>query len=915
MNRLLKIILSLVIIIVIILGLPYLIYVKSLPKIVKHPHFIEFVQNKTHELTGLDLIVVEPELITKLDNNVGFGTKNLKLLKNNLLLLELKNFDVNLSLKAKDRRVIFNTLWADSIYVNIDELLASIPQTGDEKQYYILDFFHSVLYIKNLKAEYNLSKDAKAVLTGNDLIINASDDIRKIFHFDLKTVISKKGKTITLSAKDENKVYIENDKLLVDKIDLNIEKSKVLLDLVCDYYNFKAQISSKNFMVNDVIALLNSKLLDEKTAELLSYFNDINGLFDFNVNVSNKDIQGDVNLKKLSFKLKYLNNLPVLLTQGKINITKNEIRLNDFKGYYNDKKLNKLDFEGNIKDYFDSFDTKITGNALVTNDFAKNYLSKLANYPMEIKGTADTRVIYTSKYNKMDILWLYRFKQGSGFTIGGETFGDLLKERALISKMHIKGPILNIESMDYILGSPSEKDYKRIPILSFYGNVDLAHNCDLLNFGFQITQPLTSSFLNMLAKQDIFRRGTVKGKLEYINQNGKIPYLLGDIIMEKVGIPSQRMYIRNARLHSEGDMLSFSSDGKYKRSDYKITGNLLNRVSLPVIIKNIDLTVDNIDVERFLASVNNQNQISSEKTLAVDNTNEADDVPTFDLSTLIVEKGRINLIKGKYKDLTFANVLGDLSFDKNQVLEIKSNRFDFAKGITSAKIVCDLKNQLYSIKLGVREVDSDLIATTLLNVSKEISGKASGFIILNTDKTFKLNGKMIFDIKKGSIAKVGLFEYVLKFTSVFRNPIVSISPSTISDFVNVPNGDFDLIKGTLELKDNVVRKISITSSAPQMASYIAGKFDLDNRDAALRIYIKYSSKNKGFYGILRNISLNSLANRVPFGAKSSNNYYEREIEKIPALSDADEKDCQIYLTKVDGDIENNNFISFLKKLK
>ncbi|MBQ9688360.1 hypothetical protein IJV79_01845, partial [bacterium] len=128
-------------------------------------------------------------------------------------------------------------------------------------------------------------------------------------------------------------------------------------------------------------------------------------------------------------------------------------------------------------------------------------------------------------------------------------------------------------------------------------------------------------------------------------------------------------------------------------------------------------------------------------------------------------------------------------------------------------------------------------------------------------------------------------------------------------------GSFDIIKGSLDIENNVIKNINITSSVPQMSSFITGKFDLESRDAALRIYIKYSGQDKGFAGFMRNISLNGLANRVPFGQTSSNSYYEREIANIPALAPEFEKDSHIYLTKVDGDIERNNFVSFLKKLK
>ena len=207
-----------------------------------------------------------------------------------------------------------------------------------------------------------------------------------------------------------------------------------------------------------------------------------------------------------------------------------------------------------------------------------------------------------------------------------------------------------------------------------------------------------------------------------------------------------------------------------------------------------------------------------------------------------------------------------------------------------------------------------MIATTLLALKKEISGKASGILELNTDDSLKLNGSMKFIIKNGTIGKVGLVEYVLKFAALFRNPMAMISPSAIVDMVNIPEGNFDKITGDLAIKDNVVEKIMIKSSAPQLSSFIIGRFDLESRDATLRIYTKFSSRNKGFAGFLRNISLNSLANRVPLSSRNDSNYYAAELAQLPPL-EADEKDCQVFLTKVDGDVEHFNFISSLKKIK
>ncbi len=62
------------------------------------------------------------------------------------------------------------------------------------------------------------------------------------------------------------------------------------------------------------------------------------------------------------------------------------------------------------------------------------------------------------------------------------------------------------------------------------------------------------------------------------------------------------------------------------------------------------------------------------------------------------------------------------------------------------------------------------------------------------------------------------------------------------------------------------------------------------------IYTKFSNRRKGVYGFLRNLSLNSLANRIPLGSRNDSNYYESEISRIPPI-DADEEDCQNIFNK------------------
>ena len=498
--------------------------------------------------------------------------------------------------------------------------------------------------------------------------------------------------------------------------------------------------------------------------------------------------------------------------------------------------------------------------------------------------------------------------------------------RVLVAKMHFENMLLNIKSIDYYAEDPdkSHGNKKRIPLVSFSSNIDFSNGKTFVkDFGMDLPKPMPSGFVNMLIKEKLFKGGTFIGHVKLIN-TGKYPTLQGDMKVSDVRIPSQRLYIKEGEFKTDNDHMHISSNGRYRRSSYHASGVIMNEIKFPIIVKDAELGVDNIDVEKYLQIFNNQTpsdvasdnvQKTVEESIAKNVSDDDDDnSQTFDLANLIIEKCRLKADKGFYKDIKFSNVVANLTLDENSVLKIDSNKFNIADGTSSAKINCDLKKHKYSLWLALVKVDSDIIASSLLNLPKEINGKASGLMELETDDSLKLNGRIQFRVYEGIIPKIGLVEYTMKVAALFRNPLTMVTPSIVSDLVSVPEGKFEQIDGDLRLKDNVIKPMMIKSSSPQLSSFIVGTYDLEAQDAALRIYTKFSNRKKGIYGFLRNLSLNSLANRIPLSSRTDSDYYSAEISQLPKI-DAEEKDCQIFLTKVDGDIVQNNFLSSLKKIK
>ncbi len=910
----------------IILSTPFVVYLKVLPAAVSNHKFINFVEKQLENSIGLKADIKNPVLKTSLRPEIEFKVDRIDLTGKTGHLFEADNFDIILSFKEIfAKNIIIKQLGSDYIFADINKL-SNISGTETEKKEsnWNLDFFDSILYLKKSLFLYKVEPSTYVTVNADNIRIDNTQKQLRYVHFNLTSDIKKNEKNLHFNIADRNSVYIKNKAIWVDNCYLTINKSKIFFNAFADKKkNFNFEVFSDKIFVNDVLTLIDSNIVENNLNEPLAYFKDLNGDFNFNIKLDNKNLNGIVGLNKISGKIVPVNNIPFLLEKGKIAMTNDKITLSDFKGYYNNKKENAIEMEGDVKDYLKSIDTTIITRAVVTNDFMKNYLSKMAGVPVELTGgSTKTRLDLKSINNKIDLKWLFGIKKGQDILVDGASLSPVDYIRGLSADMHFEDNILDLKSIDYYIipnEYTKEQQQKVKPILKLAGNIDCSKEVpEVKTMGFEIPKPLPSEFLNVLIGQKLFKKGTIAGNMQ-VDNRGKYPFLNGNLTMDGVLIPSQRIFLKHGEMNTDNGTLNLAANGKYRRSGYDFSGRLVNELKFPIIVKDINLTVDDVDIEKFMASANNQNSeaISSEKfdlTPSGTAKDDDDDSPTFDVGNFIVENCELNLLKGKYKDININNVKANLTLDKNSILNMYSNRFEIAEGHSSAKVNCDLKKHKYSVILGVKEVESSLLAGTLLQMEREISGKASGLLELNTDDSMKLNGSLKFMIQNGQIQKVGLVEYVLKFAALFRNPLTMISPSTFSDLVNIPEGNFDKISGTLDIKNNVIERMMIKSSAPQLSSFIAGRYDLETRDASLRIYTKFSNKNKGVYGALRNISLNSLANRIPLNSRNDSNYYSAELSQLPEI-DADEKDCQVFLTKVDGDVEHNNFISSLKKIK
>lgn len=910
-------------------------YLYVIPRVVCHPKTIAFIQKAVADNCNAELIITNPVLETSLNTHIGFRTPSVTLTKEGESLLNLQNFNIEINLtKIFRKKIVLEKLGAEEIYADINKIqnLRIKENKNEEKKAapFSFDCFRTLFYIKKCALLYETANGVRTKLLAKDLEVSDGNE-PKYLHFKIFLDLFHKDKHLRLFFKDENNVYFKDRKLQANDFRLRVNKSDIFLNAFMDeQHHYKINVKSDKFDIENINRLLNTNLVIPYGTDITGCFGNFDGDFKFNITLSDEDINGLLNVNKISADLIPAANLPLTITDGTISFNSKDIFLNDFEGFYDKNSKNKLKMFGKVDDYNKKADTKITIKGIAYDDLGK-YLSKLAGVKISLVRDAlvNMDILYNSS-GKVDVKGKVGFDSGSDILFEGASISPVKYYREVKIDLSLVKEILTMNHIDYFI----EDTTMNKPIVQIKGALN-AFTGYLRELEFDVPEPIPSEFFNVLAGQNILRRGTFSGKMKF--RNAKNPYLEGKMELLDTIVSGQFVIIKNMTIEAKNTIVKIISEGLIRRAKYSVNADIVNNIVFPIIVKNVNVSFDEIDAEKIMQTFaprpktpdgtkrpqNSQIKFAesniSTKYFVVENENKDTQKETeqiaFQPNLIEIRNCLFNVKKGKYKSIDFGNLNAVLTLTRNGIAQIKSNKFDFAKGTSSLDVNCDLLNEKYSIVLDAKEVDTDAIATSVLNLGKEITGKANAKLEFNTDSSMKLNGKIDFEVLDGSIAKLGLIQYVLNVAAVFRNPLAMISPSTLVDLVNLPDGTFDRINGKLRIQNNIIDRMFIKSSSKQISALITGSLNLENMDSSIRIYTKFNNKHKGFLGFLRGLSLNSLAQKTSKHTKANReSFYEAELSLLPPL-ETGEDTAQVFLTQIDGDVQTTNFLSSLKKIK
>ena len=921
------------------------LYLVVLPKAVATPEVWKYVNKIVKENCGAELVVSNPCLKTSLKPEITFDIDTLTLVKDGETIFNVKNMQSGINFaKIFAKEIKLQKFGVDDLYVDVNKLQHLKIKEGEQVEQkpcpIKIDWFDSLLYVKKCIFIYESPQKVMMKFLAGDISLDMSGEPRYL-HFKSLLDMAHNKDRLRLEFWDKNTVYIQDKKLIFDKFKFSVNESQIVLDAKFNQDGkYKLDLFSNKFSIQNVDKFMRTNMLVANGADVMNCFKDLTGDFSFNVKVSDTAFGAVVKVNKIVGKLVPLANIPLTISKGTIIVDPQNITVSGFDGFYGHQVKNKIGMFGNVFDYSTKADTNlfITGDAY---DELAQHISKLAGIRIAFLNVSKIVVrVVCDVTGKVKVTGGAKVPAGSNVTFEGASISPAKFDRAIGLDLEVLKDKLTINHINYYISENIAQNIApQKPMVSIKGLVN-CYTGYLYNLGFEIPEPLPSEFFNVLIGQKLLKRGTVAGKMNFVN--GEKPYLDGEMEIKSVRVSGQSFKINNGKMIAKDDNIHLTADGRFRRLNYKFDGNIKNCLLFPILVKNVNLNIDEIDVERVMQSFVpreqriaqahknlNPNRPKSAESKISTKYFDVDDTPqketksensdavepiVFQPNLIVVNDCNFNVGKGAYKQIKFGNLHATLTLDKNGLLNVQSNKFDFAEGISTLKLVCDLAKPTYYIRLGAKDVDVDVLSTAILNLPKEISGKAMALLEFNTDASAKLNGKIQFSVDNGSITKLGLVQYLLNVASLFRNPLAMISPTTFWDLVNVPEGTFKKINGTLVIKDNIIERMMIKSSSPQLSAFIIGRINLVNMDASLRIYTKFSNIHKGFSAFLRNISLNVLSKRVKTNAKNDASYYAMELSQLPKLETGEEM-AQVYLTKFDGDVLTTNFISQLKRIK
>ncbi len=713
----------------------------------------------------------------------------------------------------------------------------------------------------------------------------------------------------------QGRISVSNGNIIFEK--LQIDSSGIDLNIDGLIENFGTLNPTANLYLRgrDISVGVIYKLMDlmpVKYRNNLKSIKNLAGEMDFDVYFSKDGAEGKINIENLKFN-EIRTNIPFYTEKVMINLCGEKILLKDIKGFIGKEREVPITLDLEIENYKKIPIVRGDVDITINPSFIENNVNMTLSHPVKITGDIN---INTKIYGSIDSFKIYptiKINKDTDILYLSANLGDSEILREINGEITINNKNIIINNAEYIKYLESSEGKKNIiPILKVNGKIDRINTEFIPTEIAVITfREIPAKMLNFLFKKSLIKSGEFTCNIKYGFNKG-IQKVFGNIYLENADIPMYNSTIIDGKIRANSEKIYITANGRTEDTNYTIRTEMSNSQKTPFNIHKLEVQTKYLNLERLI-NVFNQWSID-----AYMNTSLQSRVK-FDISDLMIERGFLKADTIAYKTSPMKNFSADFSLDKNSLLNFSTKEFDMSGGKVSGKVCYDFKSGTVKSILNVLQINSNSAAESFLGLKNQITGKLNGNVEILTfgrndlERLKNLQGKMTFNIKDGSMPKLGSIEYLLRATNIFQSALTTLSVNNVIELLKpFKTGNFSEISGELNINKGEINDISIMSQGNNLSIYITGNYDIANINTDVIVYGKLGKKTEGLLGPIGNFSANTIFSKIPRSKNSKE--YLNEINKIPNINYKD-KDVRYFRATVKGDINGDKVSTSFKWIK
>ncbi len=557
-------------------------------------------------------------------------------------------------------------------------------------------------------------------------------------------------------------------------------------------------------------------------------------------------------------------------------------------------------------------------NAKPSQKFIDKYVNRNNLYPLKIKGDINFSSRINGTLESFSTKTEINLQDDSSIYYMGATIGDLndpirIFLDANISKNKDNHRILvNNFQYDKLISSQNNKEFISQQ-LNAKGQIDINKDVILLNnFKVKTQNPTDAKIFNILFKKSIIKQGLFTSSL-YINGFINSPKLIGNLNFSGINMPIVDTIIKDISLNFKINDVDIQAKGEIFSNQINLITKMQNKLTPPYIFKDTDIYLGNLDVNEIVKSIN-KIDITAGTSKVTDQKNN------IDVNNLIIKNAKIRADSIFVRNIFANSFSADFSLSEKMLFVMNNFRFNAAQGEIKGDFKYNLLNSKTELDLNISNVNANLIANSLFDLSNQIFGSLTGDVNLTCNgKSHKtcmdtLSGKSGFRVVNGNMPRLGSLEYLLRAANLVKSGITGLTINSIIDLVSpLRTGEFENINGNFTIKSGIAEDIQIFSRGKGLSIFLTGKYNFSTLIADMQVFGRVSKKISNILGPVGNTSLNTLFNTIPGINLDETNKTDflYNLNKIPGF-ELNDKMYRIFSAEIYGDINGDNYVQTFK---